>query len=240
MIFKDWLQSLVINASSKCIKDILEFIDFNPNAKILDLGCDTGDLTKLVAERASTKNIFGIDIIKDRYKKAKEAGIKIIESNLDYNFPFVDSIFDILISNQVIEHIHNLDNFMCESFRILRKGGYFICSTENLSSWHNIFALFLGFQPFSITNISVKGVIGNPLALHQSSQKGKEMRKIKVFQHTRVLGYQGLKDIFEKHGFKVQASKASGYYPMPNYLAKLLSSIDQRHAAFITIKAQKI
>ncbi|MDM8562542.1 hypothetical protein QUF54_04230, partial [Candidatus Marithioploca araucensis] len=37
-------------------------------------------------------------------------------------------------------------------------------------------------------------------------------------------------------GFKVESILCSGYYPLPNWFAK----IDPRHGHFITIKARKI
>jgi hypothetical protein len=40
----------------------------------------------------------------------------------------------------------------------------------------------------------------------------------------------------EKFGFKVESILCSGYYPLPNWFAK----IDPRHGHFITIKARKI
>lgn len=103
-------------------------------------------------------------------------------------------------------------------------------STENLASWHNIFSLLFGWQPFSLTNVSGHRLgIGNPLALHRG-----ENLSFSSWQHIRVFAYQGLKEIFEVHGFKVKILGA-GYYPLPNLLAKL----DLRHAAFLTIKAIK-
>lgn len=105
-------------------------------------------------------------------------------------------------------------------------------STENLASWHNILSLLFGWQPFSLGNISsYKLGIGNPLALHRG-----ENLSFSSWQHIRVFAYQGLKEIFEIKGFKVEKILGAGYYPLPNLMAKL----DPRHAAFLTIKARKI
>lgn len=82
-----------------------------------------------------------------------------------------------------------------------------------------------------MTNISDNKLgIGNPLALHRGKKLG-----LKSWQHLRVLSYRGLIDLFEKNGFKVEAIKEAGYYPLPNLFAKL----DPRHSAFLTIKARK-
>jgi len=77
-----------------------------------------------------------------------------------------DASFDVVHANPVIEHVFDLDRFVSEIKRVLAPGGRAIICTENLASWHNVAALFLGFQPFSTTNISETRPIGNPFALH--------------------------------------------------------------------------
>lgn len=225
------------NAAMDSYKEIIfSMLEPNPEAKLLDLGCDDGVWTGKLARRMKIRKgqIFGIEIIKERYNLALKKGIMVKESDLNKKFPFKDSYFDVVHANQVIEHIWDLDNFVSEIKRVLKKGGDAIICTENLSSWHNIFALVLGFQPFSLSNISIKGDIGNPLAL-----KAVEGPKFISWQHTRVLSFEGLKDIFLKHGFRVENYQASGYFPFPPFVAKILSKIDKRHAAFPIIKVRK-
>lgn len=78
---------------------------------------------------------------------------------------------DVVFSNQVIEHLYETDKFISEIYRILKPGGYAVISTENLSSWHNIFALILGWQPFSLSNISsLRSSIGNPFGLAKKNR----------------------------------------------------------------------
>jgi len=45
----------------------------------------------------------------------------------------------------------------------------------------------------------------------------------------------GLKEIFEVHGCKIERILGAGYYPLPNFFAK----VDLRHSAFLTIKVRK-
>ena len=83
-----------------------------------------------------------------------------------------------------------------------------------------------------MTNVSrVQVGIGNPLALHRG-----ENLSFSSWQHIRVFAYQGLKEIFENKGFKVEKILGAGYYPLPNFFAKL----DPRHSAFLTIKGRKV
>ena len=152
--------------------------------------------------------------------------------DLNEPFPFGDEHFEIVHANQVIEHLKDTDNFIKEIWRTLKPGGYAVICTENLGSWHNIFSLVFGWQPFSLTNVSGKRFqIGNPLAIHYEVAPSNPQS----WQHNRVFAYRGLKEIFAVHGFVIEHIEGSGYYPLPNCLSKL----DPRHAAFLTLKIRK-
>lgn len=230
---KKYLFSLINNSFAENNKNILSLLEKNQNATIIDLGCDDGKWTRKLAIRVGTNKIFGIEVIKSRIKLAKKNKIDVLECDLNKKFPYRNKSFDIVHSNQVIEHLNDTDSFIEEIYRVLKPGGFAIISTENLSSWHNIFALLLGFQPFSMTNFSKLGNIGNPLALWN----GKVSRNsaIKSWQHQRLFSYRGLTDIFSKHGFKVEVVKTSGYYPLPGFFSR----IDPVHGHWISIKARR-
>jgi SAM-dependent methyltransferase len=146
-------------------------------------------------------------------------------------WPYEDESFDVICSNQVIEHVVDTDMFVHESFRCLRPGGVTVVSTENLASWHNIVSLLFGWQPFSLTNVTetVAG-IGNPLAIHRGEEP-----LAKSMQHVRVFAFAGLRELYESHGFVVEKVAGAGYYPLPTGFARF----DPRHAAFITLLGLK-
>ena len=124
-----------------------------------------------------------------------------------------------------------MDGFLGEIKRVLKPGGYVVVSTENASSWHNIFASIMGWQIFSLTNISsVQSGIGNPLAIHQG-----EAVELSSWTHKTIFNYLGLKDYFRVYGFSNIQILGAGYYPLPSVLGKL----DPVHSHFITIKAFK-
>jgi SAM-dependent methyltransferase len=140
-------------------------------------------------------------------------------------------MFDSVVSNQVIEHLSDTDRFVSELWRVLRPGGVAVTSTENLASWHNVAALTLGWQPFSLTNVSSTRLgIGNPLAIHRGADAN-----LKSWEHLRVFAARGLRELFEAHGFKEIALLGAGYYPLPSGAARF----DPRHAAFLTVVAVK-
>jgi len=226
------LSKLFDNAMRLNKKKILNSLDYNPRARLIDLGCDDGVWTIELAKRIGTKKIFGVDIVEKRIEKAKKKGLIVKKFNLAKDkWPLKSNYFDVVHSNQVIEHISNLDNFISEVYRITKPGGYVVISTENASSWHNIFASLMGWQIFSLTNFSIKrGGIGNPLSLHKNSKK-----HLSSWTHKMIFNYSGLKEFFQIYKFKKVKIKGAGYCPLPAFFG----SLDPRHANFITLKSYK-
>jgi SAM-dependent methyltransferase len=196
---------------------------------LLDLGCDDGTSTLEFATAARASSAHGIEIVKERARLAAERGVDVRSADLNGRFPFADETFDVVVSNMVIEHLTDTDAFVSETYRVLKPSGCAVTSTENLASWHNIASLLLGWQPFSLTNVSRLHLgLGNPLALHRGQRL-----PLKSWEHLRVFAYRGLRELFTVHGFTVESVLGAGYYPLPRRLARL----DPRHAAFLTVKA---
>lgn len=212
-------------------RNILSLLEQDESARLLDLGCNDGEWTLELAGIIQTKDIDGLDIVEERLREAAEKGIKTHFGNLNEDLPFEDNSFDCIHANQVIEHVQDLDHFTGEIYRILKPGGYTVISTENLASWCNIFALILGWQPFSATNISGTRLgVGNPFAIN----RGDEVQ-FRSWLHNHVMSSSALREVFEIHGFKVERLVGAGYFPFPAVFGKL----DVRHSHFITLKARK-
>jgi SAM-dependent methyltransferase len=206
-----------------------------PLQSLLDLGCDDGERTALWAKAAGARAIHGVEVVPTRANIARERGISVATADLGGQLPFEDQTFDAVVSNQVIEHLHDTDLFLAETFRVLKPNGVVVTSTENLASWHNISSLLLGWQPFSLTNVSTEGHIGNPLGLVVGGDIGHSVPDAVTWQHRRVFATRGLVDLHKAHGFTALECWGAGYYPLPRYLGRL----DSAHAAFITVAGQR-
>ena len=95
--------------------------------KILDVGCIPGHLSHALKKMGH--DVYGIS-----YKVNKiNLGIQIEECNVeDDSFPFEDSLFDVVIFTEVMEHlIKSPVPALKEIHRVLKKGGYLILTTPN-------------------------------------------------------------------------------------------------------------
>jgi SAM-dependent methyltransferase len=201
-------------------------------ARVLEIGCHTGEWIIDRVRNIENPDIYGIDLYQKHINLSRKLGIKAIIADAEKKLPFKSNFFDIISANQIIEHLVNIDEFIQELYRVLKPGGYVVLSTENLSSWHNIFALCMGWQAFS-QHISTIKHIGNPLRLVPSDFQRGDV-------HMKIFTLVGLLEIFELHGFTIEKTFGAGYYPLPQPFSRAISNFDTKHAAFIGIIAYKI
>lgn len=105
----------------RTLKWLIENNHHQSTSKVLDWGCGRGrDMTK-IAE--SGFDVYGVDIdiipISNSLNHLKIQ--QISKDNCRTNFE--DNYFDYIVSNQVFEHVENLDSVANENYRILKKNG---------------------------------------------------------------------------------------------------------------------
>ncbi|MFA5961758.1 MAG: methyltransferase domain-containing protein [Parcubacteria group bacterium] len=228
--FKSTAEKMFEKAVSFNFKNIIKLAELNSEARFVDLGCDDGNITLIIAKKIKTNDISGVEIADKKAKLAEERGVCVYKFDLNGAFDLQSNYFDVVHANQVIEHLTNSDNFLSEIYRILKPGGYAIISTENASSWCNVFSSLMGWQIFSLTNFSKKkSGIGNPFSLHA------EMKLIDYWGHIRIYNIRGLKEYLEAYDFRVEDIAGAGYFPFPAWFG----NIDKTHSHFMTFKIRK-
>lgn len=201
--------------------------------KILVLGgCEENLLDKL-REKSSIEKIYTVDINDDYVNKLRQNPKNIVaKADLNKKFPFQGNFFDLVVGDQVIEHIVDADNFLAEIYRILRKDGKAIISTENLASFANIISLILGYRPFSV-HYSYRKNVGNPLSPH-NYEKGPG-KFIIGGMHNKIFTPRSLKEMFELYDFNIEKEFYNGFLPLPNFLSKIF----KKRSCFMTFLISK-
>lgn len=234
---RERMEALFVEVDADYRRKLLDALPREPTARLLDVGCDDAAWTAELAARIGVPpaQVAGIEIVAERRQLAQARGYDVRDGDLEAEWPFDAASFDIVHSNQVIEHVKRLDHFMRELTRVVKPGGLVLVCTENLASWHNVGALALGYQPFSIANISENGSIGNPFALHEDDDSSWES-----WQHIHVMALDALRDLFRRFGFQEDSVFASGYYPTWGRVASRLADRDPRHAHFIGLTGRLV
>ncbi|CAK0772914.1 Class I SAM-dependent methyltransferase [Gammaproteobacteria bacterium] len=119
------------------------------SVRILDAGCGNGKLISFIYQAIKFTrpeiiiDIHGFDVINHGVQLEKQFIEKTIFEltndipTVDWSerikslkigdkWDFLDNYFDMVISNQVLEHVHNKPFFFKESYRVLRDNGYAI------------------------------------------------------------------------------------------------------------------
>jgi malonyl-CoA O-methyltransferase len=98
--------------------------------RVLDLGCGTGRHAVWLASRgaAVTAVDFSSGMLQQAAAKSGAGAIQFVVHDLHDPLPFADHSFDRVVSGLVLEHLHDLDPFFSESWRVLRPGGRAVIS----------------------------------------------------------------------------------------------------------------
>jgi len=103
---------------------------FTAGRLVLDAGCGTGYGSALLAQSAAT--VAGLDVASETVESARKSytGPKFLAGSCSF-LPFREGAFDVVVSFEVIEHLHQQDLFIAECRRVLKRDGLLIVSTPN-------------------------------------------------------------------------------------------------------------
>jgi SAM-dependent methyltransferase len=206
---------------------ILQAMPPRPGARLLDLGCGDGGWTMTVARHVGAADVRGVEFVEDFAEEACRVGVEAVVADLSSRLPYDDGSIDVIHSNQVIEHLPRTDNFLSEISRVLTPGGYAVVSTNNLSSWHNVVSLVLGWQP-TPCHVSDEAILGNPATFNEGAAAPTPGQT-----HLRVFTGRALAALAAHHGLEVEYQGAAGYYPLPPRVARMVARVDPVHGAFL-------
>lgn len=123
---------------SAVIRDIIKNLEPIEKSKVLEIGCGSGRIMKLILERKKTIDLFvGIDFSMSALKRARHSFLKNEDVNLvcadAIHLPFKNYVFGNVYSNSFLEHLLAEDVFevVKEATRILNNNGTIVCYGPN-------------------------------------------------------------------------------------------------------------
>ena len=126
-----------IDINSKHLRIIDEYIDFIKPKNILDVGCGTGFLLKLLDKKINNSQLNGIDFkCPDKFISINNNNICFESGNINNSLKSVQSnSFEVVICAHVLEHLPDPKELIFEMRRIASKRLILICPLEKPFSW---------------------------------------------------------------------------------------------------------
>jgi SAM-dependent methyltransferase len=118
--------------------------------RVLDLGCATGALSRVLSERGC--QVVGIDDDAEAAKLASEYCEQVIVGDveeLDLDVELGDRRFDVIVAADVLEHLRSPEATLTALRPFLAPGGYLVVSVPNVAHGSVRLALLNGSFPYS-------------------------------------------------------------------------------------------
>ncbi len=171
--------------------------------RILDVGCGLG--TYVEQFRRYTKDVHGVDVDPEKVAKASETLPNIQVSPAEH-LPFPDQTFDVVFSNEVIEHVQDDRLAVAEAVRVTKDGGHVVIYAPNRLYPFETHGAYFGkryvFRLIPLINY-LPDPLRNRFAPHVRAYTSRAIRRLfdglpaTIVVHTYV--YPGFDNIVARH-----------------------------------------
>ncbi|PJF48039.1 MAG: class I SAM-dependent methyltransferase [Chloroflexi bacterium] len=184
--------------------------------RVLEFGCGIGLYMREI--RRYTPHVFGFDIEIERLQTGRAAGGTGLLAAAAERLPFADNAFDVVFSNEVLEHVVD-DRAACrEMARVLRPGGRAVIFAPNRLYPFETHGIYWRGQYHFGNKLLVNwlpDVIRNALAPHVRAYTSRQLRAlfdgapVRLVLHTQV--YPGFDNIVARAGLAGRALRAAAH-----------------------------
>jgi SAM-dependent methyltransferase len=168
-------------------------------ASVLDIGCGIG--TYVRAFQRFTDRAYGIDVDAERVLEGGQR-LPVLAIGVGEHLPFRDASFDLVLLNEVIEHVQSDAATLREAVRVVRPGGAVVIYAPNRLYPFETHGIYLG-RRYIFGNIPLinylPNFLRNRLVPHARAYTGSMIRQLvgpldaEVVTHTYV--YPGFDNV---------------------------------------------
>lgn len=187
-------------AKLEIVRNVFAQIRLPNGAKILDIG-GISSCYQVLKSIFQNKDVYLLNI---NFTNVKDVKNSIVSDAT--RLPLKNETWDVITSFDMIEHLINPDEFLAESFRILKCGGWFVIGTPNLADFYSRLTFLLGYTPYSYNPSKFRVAVPfHKIDTHVGN-------KLVCADHKSVFTYKGLKQLLEIHGFRIISANGYSYY----------------------------
>ncbi len=200
--------------------------------RVLDLGCGLGEYVRAFARRQA--RALGSDVAMDRLVEARNRaqasatqGVEGFLGAAGEALPFRDASMDVVVLNEVIEHVQDDAATLREIARVLRPGGTCVLYAPNRLYPFETHGIYLG-KRYVFGNIPLvnwlPGFVRNRLVPHARAYKHGDWRRLiegtplRIVDHTYV--YPGFDNIEARSRLLAKVVRGFCYWAEGNALRR--------------------
>lgn len=148
---RDWLETKASDAffaPARRYPDIADVIVGLAPRRVLDVGCGSGYLAKLLKARLPGLLVHGIDISRVALERARAHADQVWQVDIDKaDLPLPAADYDAVTCVEVLEHLYDPDHALREIARVLLPHGRAVVTVPNLAYWRFRLDLLRGRVP---------------------------------------------------------------------------------------------
>jgi len=147
-------------------------------ATVLDIGCGIGTYVRKLGQLSD--RVYGIDVEAARVRQGERGALAVAVSE---RLPFAAGSFDVVLLNEVIEHVRDDAETLREACRVVRPGGHVVVYAPNRFYPFETHGVYLG-KRYVFGNIPLVNYLPDPL-------------RRRFVPHARAYTARGLRRIIE-------------------------------------------